>query len=403
MDQDLKSYYESNLDRYLNIFKDLVDINSHTQNVSGIKTINKYVDDLFTELGCQTQVVESESKDLGPHLVATLGKGARTIGLIAHFDTVYSEQEELQNNFCWREEGDRIYGPGTIDIKGGILLIYMFLDALKTVSPELLNQVCFKVLLNSSEEIAAEDFHELCCRELGEQAKAALVFEGEYWHHEHHQLVVARKGIAAFNLVVSGKSAHAGSAHDKGINAIRKLSEIVLALETLTDYVQDLTINVGRISGGTVPNSVPAHAEIDFEVRCYDPDLLSSTIKKIQDRIVADAQCGYAGNIKMEQFEFMSAWQENEGSNKLLGFWQKAGIEYGINYIPSKRGGGSDGNRLSTICPTLDGLGLIGAHAHCAVSNPEKGIEQEYAIKSSIIPKACVNFKAILLLVHSES
>src|SRR5690606_13916905 len=96
---------------------------------------------------------------LGGHLILTRpGMSARRIGLVGHLDTVYTAEEEHANAFTWRQAGDRIYGPGTVDIKGGNVLIWMMLSALRDVAPALFDQVTWVVLFNAAEEGLDSDF-----------------------------------------------------------------------------------------------------------------------------------------------------------------------------------------------------------------------------------------------------
>jgi acetylornithine deacetylase/succinyl-diaminopimelate desuccinylase-like protein len=131
--------------------------------------------------------------------------GAPKIGLTSHLDTVYPPAEERANDFTWRVAGERLYGPGTVDIKGGTLMILMLLEALQHAAPALFEAVTWVVLLNAAEEVLAPDFGDLLRERLAGATLANLVFEGGKWNGREGQLVVARKGMACYRIEVVGQ------------------------------------------------------------------------------------------------------------------------------------------------------------------------------------------------------
>ncbi len=114
--------------------------------------------------------------------------------MISHLDTVFPPEEEVRNNFHWQPEGDRIYGPGTHDIKGGTVMMWLVLSALQKFQPEVFNAVTWRLFLNASEEALSQDFGEVCRARLDAGTVAALVFEAEGRVGDRHLMVRARKG-----------------------------------------------------------------------------------------------------------------------------------------------------------------------------------------------------------------
>ena len=124
MKKRIEAHLRDNLPRYLEILKDMVAINSFTGNPEGVNALGEYSAKHFIKLGFQAQYIQADNPKFGKHLVLTReGENGPTIGLITHLDTVFPIEEEISNDFTWRIDGDRIYGPGTNDIKGGTIMI----------------------------------------------------------------------------------------------------------------------------------------------------------------------------------------------------------------------------------------------------------------------------------------
>src|SRR6266571_1360159 len=157
--------------------------------------------------------------EFGNHLVLTRrGRSAKSVAMVSHQDTVFPPEEEARHNFRWQPEGDRIYGPGTVDIKGGTVMMWLVLSALRQSAPEVFEEITWNLLLNSAEEPLSPDFGEVCRSRFDDQTIAALVFEAEGRLGDERLVVVARKGRAAWRVTVSGRGAHAGGKHRQGAN-----------------------------------------------------------------------------------------------------------------------------------------------------------------------------------------
>src|SRR5439155_7366212 len=177
----------------------------------GVNRLGRFTAACFAPLGFTAEFVPSVDANYGEHLVLTRrGQSARSIALVSHLDTVFPPEEEARNNFRWQQEGDRIYGPGTHDIKGGTVMILLVLQALRARAPDAFEQITWKLFCNSSEETLAQDFGEVCRARFSPDTLAALVFEAEGRFGEERLVVVARKGRATWRVKISGRGAHAG-------------------------------------------------------------------------------------------------------------------------------------------------------------------------------------------------
>jgi glutamate carboxypeptidase len=412
----LRTLLRSREPRYLELLRHMVAINSFTENPAGVAALALLTAEAFAGLGFASETVAAENPSFGPHLVLTRrarrGEAPPRIGLVSHLDTVFPPEEEQKNGFGWREVGDRIYGPGTVDIKGGTVVIYMVLDALAAEAPEVFDAVDWVVLLNAAEEQLALDFGRLARERLagerlaGGRTLGCLVFEGGYLRGTEAPLVVARKGMAVYRVAVEGRASHAGSAHARGANAVVQLADVIRRIADWTDPARDLTFNVGTVEGGTVVNRVPHHAEAGVEMRCFLPDVFAEGMRRMlslaEHVSVRSVEDGFPCTVRVEVTEDNPPWSRNPGSERLLEVWKEAAAPLGLTVVPEERGGLSDGNQLWRDFPTLDGLGPSGANAHCSEHRADGTKEQEYATRSSFVPKALLTAMALLRLVGSR-
>ncbi|MCI0397843.1 MAG: M20/M25/M40 family metallo-hydrolase [Chloroflexi bacterium] len=411
-DRQLAAFLEEKRPYYFDLLRQMVEINSFTANPEGVNTLGDLTAGVFAGLGFTARHVPATNPLYGYHLVMSrrspAGPAAPTIGLISHLDTVFPPDEERRNNFIWQEEGDRLYGPGTVDIKGGTVLMFMVLDALQALAPEVYDGVHWVALLNAAEEELAPDFSQLCRAEMPPETLACLVFEGGQLNNGQFSLVTSRKGRATYQIRVEGRGAHAGSAHKQGANAVVQMAHTIGRVAGLTNYERNITFNVGTVVGGTVVNRVPHLAIATGEMRAFSPEVfaegMASLLALQDDIVVRSTNGGYACQVTVDVLAESAPWPSNEATNSLLGIWQEAAATAGWLAVPEARGGLSDGNFLWDYVPTLDGLGPAGSNAHSSERSLDGSKEPEYAVASSFVPKAILNVVAILkLLGRSES
>lgn len=405
--QEVEQYLQENLPRYLDMLRQMVGINSFTANPAGINALAELTAEQFAPLNFEAEMIQSANPEYGHHLVLTKrGRGTKKIGMVSHLDTVFPPEEELRNNFHWREEGDRIYGPGTVDIKGGTVVMFMMLDVIKTFAPNLYDEVTWVLLLDAAEETEGKDFGDLCIERLrGDDTLGCLIFEGGLKFENKYKIVVARKGMAIFHIEVEGKASHAGSSHQNGANAIVQLAETIQQVAAVTDYEQEITVNVGTVSGGTVTNRVPHHAEALLEMRTFKPDVYDTAVSKIKSYAgpgnVTTEDGSFACQVAITQTRKTKPWPRNEQTDALFAAWKAAGEQLGFEIIEEERGGLSDGNFFWDQLPTVDGLGPSGANAHCSEQSDDGSKVQEFCEVSSFVPKTLLNVTAVLNLIES--
>ncbi len=399
----LRSFLEEKLPAALDLLKEMVGINSFTGNPAGVNRLSRFTAQAFAPLGFGAEFVPSKNPAWGDHLVMVRpGRGPRNIALISHLDTVFPPEEELRNNFRWSVEGDRIFGPGTQDIKGGTVMMWLVLLALQRFAPEVFETLSWKLLLNSSEEAFSPDFGVLCRSRFDAGTLAALVFEAEGRTDGPPLMVVARKGRATWRVTVSGRAAHAGGKHEQGANAIVQLGVLLPRIAALTDYQRKLTVNVGTAKGGTVLNRVPHEAFAEGEFRAFAPEVYRDAKAAILGLAgtgeVRSPSGDYACQIRTEILTESGPWPRNAGSDRLYALWKSAAEELQMPLGSQERGGLSDGNMIWDAVPTLDGLGPWGDNDHCSERSADGSKLPEYVEISRFVPKAMLNVAALLKL-----
>lgn len=406
----IQNFLENRLFEYLDVLQQMVAINSFTANARGVNELGKLTAEIFAQRGFQAEFVPSKQRGFGQHLFLyrkpasdSLDQPASTMALISHLDTVYAPEEQEKHGFYWRIEGQRAYGPGCVDIKGGTVMILMVLDALQEAFADIFEKTHWIVALNASEEVLSEDFSQSCLERFPVDTQACLVFEAGNIQSDVFKLVDARKGRAYFRIDVEGRSAHSGNNHQNGANAIVQLAHTIQQLTALTDYERQLTLNVGVVQGGTVVNRVPHFAHAEAELRAFSPSIFDEAIQKImalQETSQVFSQDGFACKVKIYVLERTSPWPENEATRRLFKVWQETAALLGMRVAAEKRGGLSDGNFFWQHFPTLDGLGPAGNNAHCSERDPTSGKDQEYVSIPSFVPKALLNTLAIQALIE---
>jgi glutamate carboxypeptidase len=401
----LRAFFEKQLPSALEMLREMVGINSFTLNPTGVNQLGRYTAECFAPLGFTAETVPSTNPLFGDHLILNRpGSSPANIALISHLDTVYSPEEEARNDFRWHVEGDRIYGPGTNDIKGGSIMIWLILTALREFHPEVFERITWQLLWNSSEEDTSPDFGDVCRERFDADTRAALVFECEGRFGDEQLMVVSRKGRATWRVRVAGRAAHAGSKLDHGVNAIVQLGRIVERIHALTDMKRGITFNVAMITGGTALNRVPQEAIAEGELRAFTPE----TYAEAKAALLALAGEGdirssvdrFPAEVVVEIQAESRPWPRNPATDSLADIWRATGADLGVSVGSEARGGLSDGNLIWDAVPTLDGLGPWGDHAHCSERTADGTKLPEYLELSGIIPKAILNTLAILKIAE---
>jgi glutamate carboxypeptidase len=273
--------------------------------------------------------------------------------LIGHYDTVH-DIGALQRN-PWRVDAQgRAWGPGTQDMKSGLVIVRHALAALAEHGRPLARPV--RALITADEEIGSPTSRELIQARARDSAYA-LVFEAA---NSDGALKTQRKGVGLWNVAVHGRAAHAGQQFFDGVNANVALAGIVTQIAALSDRSAGTTVNVGVMRGGTRANVVAAHAEAVIDVR-FASDGEAERVAAALDRLRSnlDVQIHVDGAVNRP------AMPRTAGTVGLFSRARACAQALGFDLAEAAAGGGSDGNFTAAEgTPTLDGLGGVGAGLH---------------------------------------
>lgn len=408
----MNEYLQERMPFYIEVLREMVEINSFTSNASGVNRLGERTAEFFGNLGFIPEFVQSSNPNFGRHLFLRMGQPNSeqtqppvSIAMISHLDTVFTPEEEEMNDFRFRIEGERIYGPGTVDIKGGTVMIYAVLDAIRFFFPDAYYSTDWLIGLDASEETLSVDFGDLCLQRLDGNTKACLVFEGGTPSRKFFPIVTSRKGRAEFEVRVQGRSAHAGNYHKQGANAIVQIADTIQQIASLTDYENQITFNVGVVNGGSVVNRVPHHAEALVEMRAFSSEVFEEGVEKIlrlNGNATITSHDGYPCSVSIRCKSRTDPWPRNPKTDSLYEIWRNVGATLDLAVVPEERGGLSDGNLLWRHYPTVDGLGPAGTNAHCSERSVDGTKDQEYMLIPYFIPKAILNVQSILHLIRNE-
>ncbi len=356
------AYFSERRDEIVSTIRELVEIESPSDNKAAVDRVAEAVAEKFSRLGGEVRF--HRAKDFGSHLQVNFGgKSAKPVLLLGHYDTVYP-LGTLATMPC-RVERNKLTGPGVLDMKSGIALMLHSLAALqdwhggspgKEPGGGLPRPV--NVLLVSDEEVGSDSSRAIT-EALAKRAAAVLVLEPSYG--SQGAVKTARKGVGEYLVKVTGKASHAGLDFQKGVNAILELARQIEKVSSFTDLKKGLTVNVGIVSGGSRTNVVPAEASAQVDVRIARIKDAAGIDKKMRSLRPFNRKCKIeiTGGINRPPME------RTAGVAALYAQAAAVARELGWKLGEAAVGGGSDGNFTAGLgIPTLDGLGGVGDGAH---------------------------------------
>jgi glutamate carboxypeptidase len=273
--------------------------------------------------------------------------------VLGHYDTVYSSGTLQKMPFC--VSAGKAYGPGTFDMKAGIVQALFALQALRQAEVSLRKRIVF--LWTSDEEIGSAASRKLL---EAEARRSEVVFVLEPSFGPRGLLKTARKGVGEAELIVHGRASHAGLAPQEGINAIHELVRQLERIERWNDPRRGVTINAGLIEGGTRTNVIPERARVVLDLRA----LHTSDMRSLEDRL-RDLRPLQSGARLEITGGFGRPPLERRMSATLFVRAELLAKQMNLSLGECAVGGGSDGNFTAALgIPTLDGLGAVGDGAH---------------------------------------
>jgi glutamate carboxypeptidase len=272
--------------------------------------------------------------------------------LLGHLDTVWPMGTLAK--MPWREAEGKLWGPGVLDMKAGVVMALEAVSALRALDAER----PVTLLLVSEEEVGSPVSRGITER-LAAESAAVLVLEPA----QGLAYKTARKGVGNYGLRVEGVGAHAGVDFGSGRSAVLEMARLVERVSGFTDLSKGLTVNVGVIAGGTRSNVVAAECRAEVDVRIVKARDAVRVEKLFRGLKVADTACRLtiSGGINRPPME------RKAGTVALFRLAKRLAAEMGLELDEAATGGGSDGNFTAGMgVPTLDGMGAVGAGAHAA-------------------------------------
>jgi glutamate carboxypeptidase len=364
----LKAHYRD----MLALLEKMVRIQSGTFNKQGVDQMGRLITSTFQSNAVSCQVMEQDT--FGNHIVVTSlckKRFDKQILLSGHMDTVFPKDTQ----FNWyKEDNTHCFGPGVIDMKGGLVAGIFALKALD--NEKLLKKIPVKFFFNSDEEIGSPSSKNYIQKEARNSAFAFVLETGG----RNGEIVTGRKGNLSLELKIKGIAGHAAFAGKDKASAIAELAHKIIAFESLNNLDRGISVNVGKVKGGIGPNTVPEHAMARIDFR----------FTGIADRADLEKRISEITNKKdisktSSHFAILSSrppMPASEQNKELFQAVQETAASVGLSVSEEFRAGVSDANLIAgEQTPVIDGLGPIGAMDHS---------EEEYLIKESLLQRSAL-------------
>ena len=355
----LQEAVEARLPRYLAELETLVNIDCGSYTAAGVNRVADRVAGSLTELGARVERIPHAARpgelQLGDLVIGHLpGDGPRRL-LIGHMDTVFDEGTCAARPYRVRD--NRAMGPGTSDMKGGLLAGLHALAALQQTG----ERPAVTFVANPDEEIGSI-FSGAHIRRLAPEHDVSLVLECA---RASGAIVSARKGIADLELTFTGRAAHAGVEPEKGRSAILAAARQVVALHELNGRWPGVTLNAGVIAGGTRPNVVAAECRVQLDLRAATADAFDTALAEVERHAASSPVEGVRCEIR--ELAAHRPMERTAATGRLAELAIAIAGELGFELAEAATGGASDANTTAGLgVPTLDGLGPIGGDDHSA-------------------------------------
>ncbi len=374
----IKTIVTTNQDTELEYLKKLVNINSGTNNIVGVRRVGNLLHQQFTQLGFKTHWVEEPPRfhRAGTLIAEHKGKSGKRIILLAHLDTVFSHASQFQT---FKRKKILAYGPGVIDDKGGVVVILYALKALQQTHT--LDDATITVVLTGDEEDSGKpsSISRKALLDIAKQSDITLEFE---FSLGLRTATISRRGISGWILKTTGKQAHSAGVFTSAVGdgAIFEIARILNTFRTSLSGEKYLTFNPGVIVGGThvvftadkskgsafgKSNVIASSAFANGDLRFVSDEQKNNTEKKMSD-IVHQSLTKTSATITFQ--DGIPSMLPTEKNRQLLNMYSAVSEDLGYGSVkgvdPGARGAG-DISYISAIVPqNLAGLGPSGEGAH---------------------------------------
>jgi glutamate carboxypeptidase len=383
----LRAAIAADLPAYLGDLERLVNIDCGSYTPAGVDEVGRSVAAFLEGLGAEVDVHADATGRFGATVVARFmgSRGGARVLLIGHMDTVFDPGTAAARPF--RIDDGVAHGPGVTDMKSGLLAgLYAVKAILAEVGGLPFERLTF--IANPDEEIGSPTSTEHI-RAAAADVDACLVLECA---RANGDIVSARKGILDTRIAVHGRAAHAGVEPEKGRSAILEAARVIRDLHALNGRWDGVTVNVGKIAGGTRPNVVAERCDLEVDVRSTTADGLREV--EVAVREVALANEVPDTTIDVDVRVSWLPMEKLERSGRLVDHAKSIAARLGFDINDTATGGASDANTTSGMgVPSIDGLGPIGGNDHAPA---------EYLEVDSIVPRTTLLAGLLLAIARDR-
>ena len=357
----LRSHLEERREEMVALLEELAAIESPSRSPAAQEPVFARLAQALAAAGCATSRLRGRTS--GGQLFARparhrgrrSGPSSPSQLLLGHVDTVWPVGT-LAPMPVERRDG-RLHGPGTYDMKAGLVQAVFALSALRALGLE--TPATPLLFVNSDEEVGSAD-SVARIRRLARLSCRVFVLEPSLG--PEGRLKTARKGLLRLRVRAVGRAAHAGLDPERGASAILALTHAIQQLYALADPARGLTVNVGMVEGGVSSNVVAPAASCEVDVRLLahrDAVAFEAAARRLTSPVSGTS-------LAVDPIEYRPPLETTPGNRALWRQALGAAEELGIQLLEGTAGGASDGNTTSLLTPTLDGLGAVGDGAHAA-------------------------------------
>lgn len=370
----------------MELWKKLVNMESFTENIAAVNYIGEVIRDLFEQEGftCQLKNVGAAGK----MLVGIQGadRPGKSILFTGHLDTAIPPGALGENPF--RIEDDKAYGPGVLDMKGGIVITLYIVKALNKIGYK---EHPIKIIFSGDEE--SGHYSSEGAALLQKEAAGGLAAFHMITGLEDNCLCTGRKGSLACRMKISGNASHAGNDFLSGRNAIEEAAHKILRIQGLTDIAQGTTVSVATIHGGTIPSAIPGECcmEVDGRfTRAEEYMRLMETLRGIASQTYVEGT-----KTEIEFFRYAPIYETTESVLKFYNYICETAKAYQFAQPGHKTlGGFSDAAYV--------GMAGIPVICSCGVRGSGNHTRKEYAIVSSLFERTKLLLACVLNMGHLD-
>ncbi|MCC0763364.1 M20 family metallopeptidase [Clostridioides sp. ES-S-0006-03] len=369
--KEISKFVDENREEIISLWKEIVNIESYTNCKESVNKLAERLKCEFEKEGLDCDLIDAGNN--GSTLIGTLGsnRNKKPIIFSGHMDTVFEIGTFGENPFKIME--GKAYGPGVLDMKGGIVISLYVIKALNKIGYK---DRPIKIVFSGDEEIGHKDSNggDIILKE----AKGGLCAFNMETGLVDNSLCVGRKGRIGCNINVKGVETHAGNDFEGGRNAIEEMANKILQIQKLTNLEVGTTASVSIIKGGRVSNSIPEDCSIEVDLRFEKVEEMENVKKRIQE--ICEDTYIEGTSTHVDFVSEMMPFETTEDVMKFHKFVNTVSKENGFGEINSKRLGGSSDASYLTIAnvPAICSFGVKGEWNHTS---------REYALVDSMFER----------------